>query len=178
MSVHPLARAVGCAAAAVLIAINAASQNAQPRRIVSLAPSATEVLFEAGLGPRVVGVTSYCRYPAEVLRIAKVGGYLTPSYEALVALHPDLVVVLPEHEDVEPQIARLGLTAIRVDHRSLSGIIDSITTLGERAGEGAKARRAADALRAHLSRPEAIGADHVRPRVLVVFGRSDDFRRF
>ena len=128
MSAHRFARAVGCAAAALLIATTAASQNAQPRRIVSLAPSVTEVLFEAGLGARVVGVTSYCRYPADALRIAKVGGYLTPSYEALVALHPDLVVVLPEHEDVEPRITRLGLTALRVDHRSLSGIVDSITT--------------------------------------------------
>jgi iron complex transport system substrate-binding protein len=178
MSAHPFARAVGCAAAVLLIATTAASQSTPPRRIVSLAPSVTEVLFEAGLGPRVVGVTSYCRYPADVLPIAKVGGYLTPSYEALVALHPDLVVVLPEHEDVEPRIARLGLTAMRVDHRSLSGIIDSIITLGERAGEGARARPAADALRARLSRTEAIGAYRVRPRVLVVFGRSDDLRQF
>src|SRR5262249_52717909 len=78
-----------------------------PQRIVSLAPSVTEVLFEAGLGPRVAGVTSYCRFPREVLALPKVGGYLTPSYEALVALHPDLVVTLPEQADLQPRLPAL-----------------------------------------------------------------------
>lgn len=89
------------------LASAAAAAQGYPQRIVSLAPSVTEVLFEVGVGPRVVAVTSYCRFPREVLALPKVGGYLTPSYEALVALHPDLVVTLPEQADLEPRLTTI-----------------------------------------------------------------------
>jgi iron complex transport system substrate-binding protein len=148
-----------------------------PQRLVSLAPSVTEVLFEAGLGPRVVGVTSYCRFPREVLAIPKVGGYLTPSFEALVALRPDLAVVLPEHVDLEPRLAALRIPILRLDHRSLDGIVRSIVVLGERCGVRPPAERAAEALRQHLARVQQIRRGASRPRVLVCFGRSEDFRR-
>lgn len=147
-----------------------------PRRIVSLAPSVTEVLFEAGVGPRVVGVTSYCRFPREVLALPKVGGYLTPSYEALVALQPDLVVTLPEQADVEPRLTALGISILRVDHRSLEGIVRSIEHVGQRCGAEATANRAAGALRQALADARRI-VTGPRPRVLICFGRAEDFRR-
>ena len=81
---------VSAVALVVYVAVGASLADAQPvpRRIVSLAPSVTEVLFAVGLGPRVVAVTSYCRYPPAVLALPTVGGYLTPSYETLVAVKP------------------------------------------------------------------------------------------
>jgi len=154
-----------------------AAAGSAPQRLVSLAPSVTEVLFEAGLGPRVVGVTSYCRFPREVLAIPKVGGYLTPSFEALVALRPDLAVVLPEHIDLEPRLAALRIPILRLDHRSLDGIVRSIVILGERCGVQPRAEWAAEALRQHLARVRQIRRGSPRPRVLVCFGRSEDFRR-
>ncbi len=147
-----------------------------PRRIVSLAPSVTEVLFEAGAGSRVVAVTSYCLFPRDALALPKVGGYLTPSYEALVALHPDLVVTLAEHADVEPKIRALGIPILRLDHRSIDGIIRSIEQVGERCGTGARAKQAADALRQTLAGARRFVAG-TRPRVLICFGRAEDFRR-
>jgi iron complex transport system substrate-binding protein len=147
-----------------------------PRRIVSLAPSVTEVLFEAGAGPRVVGVTSYCRFPREVLALPKIGGYLTPSYEALVALQPDLVVTLAEHADVEPRIRALGIPILRLDHRSLAGIVRSIAQVGERCGVAASAKPAADTLHQTLAGARRV-ATGARPRVLICFGRAEDFRR-
>jgi len=154
----------------------AAAQD-MPRRIVSLAPSVTEVLFDAGVGGRVVGVTSYCRYPREVLALAKIGGYLTPSYEALVALQPDLVVTLPEHADIEPRIRALGIPILRLDHRSLEGIARSIELVGERCGATLRAQQAADALRETLARVKRLAAGTQRPRVLICFGRAEDLRR-
>jgi iron complex transport system substrate-binding protein len=159
-----------------LLSAAAAAAQDPPRRIVSLAPSATEVLFEAGLGPRVVGVTSYCRFPREALRLPKVGGYLTPSFEALVALRPDLVVTLPEHADVEPRLRALGLPILRLDHRTLDGIIRSVEQVGERCGSTSSATRAANALRATLA-TVAHKAARARPRVLICFGRAEDFRQ-
>jgi iron complex transport system substrate-binding protein len=171
-SIHVL-----CSAAALVLFSRVASPQNGPHRIISLAPSVTEVLFEAGLGSLVAGVTSYCRYPDPALTLPKVGGYLTPSYEALAALAPDLVVVLPEHTDVEPRLAALKMPVIRVDHRNFDGIIQSIVTLGERAGSGRQAAQAADALRQHLARVRMMGRGRARPRVLILFGRTDDFRR-
>jgi iron complex transport system substrate-binding protein len=153
-----------------------AAQDA-PRRIVSLAPSATEVLFEAGVGTRVVGVTSYCRYPRAVLTLPKIGGYLTPGYEALVALQPDLVVTLAEHADIEPRILALGIPVLRLDHRSLDGIVHSIELVGTRCGTATRAQPAADALRATLASVRRLVAGRVRPRVLICFGRAEDFRQ-
>lgn len=150
--------------------------RSMPRRIVSLSPSVTEVLFEAGVGSRVVGVTTYCRFPREVLALPKVGGYLTPSYEALVVLQPDLVVTLPEQADLEPRLMALGIPILRVDHRSLEGIIRSIEQVGERCAAAASANRAADALRETLAGVRRIAAGP-RPRILICFGRAEDFRR-
>jgi iron complex transport system substrate-binding protein len=153
-----------------------ATAQDRPRRIVSLAPSVTEVLFEAGAGPHVVGVTSYCRFPREVISLPKIGGYLTPSYEALVALQPDLVVTLAEHADVEPRIRALGIPILRVDHRSLEGIVRSIEQVGERCGVMTRAKPAADALRQMLMAARRLVAG-ARPRVLICFSRAQDFRR-
>jgi len=62
------------------------TEQAQPARIVSLAPSITEVLFKLGLGDRVVGVTRYCDYPPEAAQKQVVGGYFDVNYEMLLSL--------------------------------------------------------------------------------------------
>ena len=64
-----------------------------PRRVVSLAPSVTEILFAVGAGEKLVGDTAYCDFPAAAKKIAHVGGPITPNGEAIVALRPDLVVM-------------------------------------------------------------------------------------
>lgn len=160
---------------AVCCPLAAAADGSAPSRIVSLAPSVTEVLFEIGLGSRVVGVTSYCRYPRTVLALPKIGGYLTPSYEAIARLTPDLAVVLPEHADVERQLTALHVPILRVDHRSIDGVIQSLLTLGDKGGATAKATDAANDLRQHLARARQIAGTAARPRVLICFGRSEDF---
>jgi len=63
-----------------------------PRRIISLAPNITEILFDLGLGDRVVGVTRYCDYPAEARKRDKIGGMLDPDVEKISALGPDLII--------------------------------------------------------------------------------------
>lgn len=158
-------------------ACTASAQATPPQRIVSLAPSVTEVLFDAGVGTRVVAVTSYCRFPPAVLALPKIGGYLTPSYEALVALRPDLVITLPEHADIEPRLSALNIPILRLDHRSLEGIIRSIVTVGERCGVTVRATRAAEKLRQDLARARRIVGNGTRPRVLICFARSEDFRQ-
>src|SRR5262245_58879624 len=64
-----------------------------PQRIISTAPSFTEILFALGLNKEIVGTTNYCDYPTEAKQTEKIGDAITPDLEKIVALHPDLVLV-------------------------------------------------------------------------------------
>src|SRR6185437_10035793 len=81
-----------------LVALGASAPSAHaaaasgPKRIVSLAPSVTETIFALGFGDRLVGVTSYCDYPAAAKQLPKIGSFTNPSLEAIVAKRPDLVI--------------------------------------------------------------------------------------
>ena len=152
----------------------AAKAASAPQRIVSLAPSITEVLFAAGCGGRVIGVTSYCRYPAEATRLAKVGGYITPSYEAIAALHPDLIVLLPEHEDAQRSLTALGYHTLELDHRSIAGVLDSIRTIGERCGTRPQGDALLTELQGRLNRVADTIAGRPRPRVVISVARDQE----
>ena len=67
-------------------------------RVVSMAPSITETLYALNLADKVAGVTRYCDYPPEAKAKPQVGGLLDPNYEAIVALEPDLAILLPIHD--------------------------------------------------------------------------------
>jgi iron complex transport system substrate-binding protein len=73
--------------------LSASYAAGMPKRIISLAPNMTELLFALGLGDRVVGVTTYCDYPAEAKKRPKIGGMSNPSMEAVIALRPAMVVM-------------------------------------------------------------------------------------
>jgi len=106
--------------------------NGTPQRIVSLAPSNTEILFALGLGEKVVGVTDYCDYPSEALEKEKVGGYDTPDIEKIVALTPDLILVAYGTSiDVINTLDGLGLTVFGIKSTDLDDVLNDIRTVGE-----------------------------------------------
>lgn len=144
----------------------------QPQRIVSLSPSSTEILFALGLGDRVVGVSRYCRYPAEARDKAQVGGYLDPNYEAIVALRPDLVVLRGSNPKFVKSFRDLGLSLLEVNHDSVEGILDSMIELGRRCGVEDHARRLVDDLQAQMHRITEQTAPLARPRVILVVERT------
>jgi iron complex transport system substrate-binding protein len=90
-----------------------------PKRIVSMSPAITEILFALGLGDRVVGVTTYCDWPKEARALPKIGGYVDPSVEAVVALEPDLALVSPAAGNREAALAirrlRIRLEVVRCE---------------------------------------------------------------
>lgn len=107
------------------------SSSIQFNRIISLAPSITETLFALGLGDKIVGVTNFCDYPEEVKKITKIGGYYDPNYEAIIALKPDLIVMLEEQETTKEYFNRIGLKSIIVSHKTVKENLHSIDTLGK-----------------------------------------------
>jgi iron complex transport system substrate-binding protein len=106
--------------------------NGTPERIISLAPSNTEILFALGLGDRVVGVTDYCDYPPEALNKTKVGGYANPDVEKIVALNPDLILVAHGTPmDVINSMAGLGLTVFGIKTTDLDDLLNDIRRIAE-----------------------------------------------
>lgn len=124
---------------------------AQPaRRIVSLAPHATEILFAAGAGDRMVGVVGYSDYPPAARSLPQVGSYRALDVEAIAALRPDLVVAWQSGNPPGQleQLRKLGLTLFLSEPRHLPDIPDDMERLGVLAGVPGPARTAADRWRA------------------------------
>jgi iron complex transport system substrate-binding protein len=111
----------------------------RPERIVSLAPSSTEILFALGLGDKVVGVDDYSDYPADVSKIDKVGGYNKPSLEKIVALKPDLVLADSIHEETVKKLEELGIPVAVVSPQDLEGVLTSIRWIGIATGANEQA---------------------------------------
>jgi iron complex transport system substrate-binding protein len=149
-----------------------AEAGSVPARIVSLAPSSTETLYALGLGDRLVGVCDYCEYPPEVKSKARLGGYYTPNFEALLEAKPDLVVLLPEHLPVRDKIRELGFRTLDVDHRGVGGILDSLRVIGEACGVAERAAALRRELEARMERAKARAGGRRRPRVLISVGRA------
>jgi len=122
---------------------------AHANRIVSLAPHLTELLFAAGAGARLVGVSEYSDYPAEAARLPGVGGGAGLDLEAIIALRPDLVVAW-QSGNSPAQLAtleRLGLTVFYSEPRQIDDIATSLERLGALAGTAGQAAAAAQAFR-------------------------------
>ncbi|HUQ91609.1 MAG TPA: ABC transporter substrate-binding protein [Bryobacteraceae bacterium] len=102
--------------------------SAEPRRIVSTAPSFTETLYAIGAGDRVIGVSVHCHFPERVKTLPKVGTYIRPNIEAIVRLKPDLVLVHRDQQRVAEQLNRLGIATLGLTN---TGLEDTFTTIRE-----------------------------------------------
>lgn len=110
--------------------------EAKPERIVSLAPANTEIVAELGALERLVGVTTYCDYPAEVADIEKVGDFVGPNLEAIAALDPDVVLLTTGIQaDVVTQLEALGASVIAIDPQTLDEVYEAIEMVGAVIGE-------------------------------------------
>ena len=141
-------------------------------RIVSMAPSITEDLFALGLGDRVVGVTRYCIYPAEARTKTQVGGFMDANFEAILATNPDLVVILTAHEEVRTTLAALNIETLTVDHRTVEGILDALTTIGNACEVSETAQELTHALRDRVEQIRQKTTGLPRPTVLISAGRD------
>ena len=104
-------------------------------RIVSTAPSVTEILCALGLTERIVGVSNYCHYPPEIEGLPRVGSLYDYDTERIIDLNPDYVVLLAENETLAKSLSELGIPYLCVDHSSLEGVLDSFVILGKKASE-------------------------------------------
>lgn len=125
---------------------------APARRIVSLAPHTTEMLFAAGAGSRIVGVTEFSDYPPEAKRIPSVGSGVSLDLERIIQLKPDLIVGW-NNGNAAAQLARLeplGIPIYRTEPYTFAAIAQSIEQLARLAGSEATGSEAAEAFRTRL----------------------------
>jgi iron complex transport system substrate-binding protein len=146
--------------------------RAAPRRIVSLVPAVTQMLFAIGAGPRVVGVSSFDRFPPEVELLPKVGGLLDPNIETIMRLEPDLVVIDASQEEVRAKLDALHIPAFAYSHPRLADVTRTIRELGATLGVRDESDRVAGAITSRLDAVRARVAGRPRPRTLIVFGRE------
>lgn len=154
--------------AAVLIFYTNVYGNETPRRIISLAPNMTEIIYALGLGERLVGVTTYCTYPPEARLKPKVGGMSNPSLEAVVSLEPDMVVMNTDGnpKQFEHRLRKLGIQTYVFKARRISELPGSLRALGAALGVEGRAAALAAEIQAALESYAAGPRD--RGRVLFV----------
>lgn len=152
--------------------LGAQPEATAPRRIISLVPAVTEMLFAMGAGPQVVAVSSFDQFPPAVEALPKVGALIDPDLERILSLRPDLVVVYASQTDLRTQLARASVPVYLYSHAGLADVTETIRALGARVGHGEPARRQAEAIEARLAAIRRLVAGRPRPRTLIVFGRE------
>jgi iron complex transport system substrate-binding protein len=145
-----------------------------PARVVSLAPSLTEILWALGAGERVVGVCAQCDYPPAVAALPRVGGYLAPSVEAVIAARPDLVVVVPSpgNREAVRALERVGVRVLVVHDRTLADLRAAVRTIAGALGLGTAGERLVTEIDRGLAAVHARVAGLPPRRVLLVVGHS------
>jgi len=143
-------------------------QSLPARRIVSLAPNLTELIFTIGAGDRLVGADVFSDYPPQAQRIPRVGDAFQVDYERVLALEPDLVLVWDTGtpEPVIEKLKHLGLRVERISTTQLSDIARALRRLGELTGSDATAEQAA---REYSAAIEKLGLEHATKPPIAVF---------
>lgn len=143
-----------------------------PQRIVSTAPSITELLYALGLGDRIVGVDRFSRYPPEALRKPKIGDYANPNLETIASLRPDLVIIPVNPAKLAERLAVLRLKVLEIDQESIAKLYESFRIIGQATGATAQAAKLASTVQGQLEVIRARAAPLKRTRMMFVVGRT------
>ncbi len=143
-------------------------------RIVSLAPSITEILYALGMDQQIVGVTAFCNYPRQAADKPKVGDFKGANLEALIALKPDLVIATRDgnlSRNIQT-LEQLGIRFITYEPKDLESVIEQIASLGENLNRTNEALALAEECRGKLNlvKDSVKGASEVS--VLLAYGRE------
>jgi iron complex transport system substrate-binding protein len=145
---------------------------APPKRIVSTAPSITEMLYAVGLGDRVAGVTTYCHYPPEARAKPKIGTYTEPNLERIAALRPDLVVIQTNPVNLEARLRALNLRVLEVSHDSIEEVYVSMQRIADAGGVGAKARTVIAQMKQQLAAIQERTSKTAPATMMFIVGRA------
>ena len=139
--------------------------NEPPERIVSLAPSNTEMLFAVGAGDKVVGVTDVCDYPynftawIEAGNMSTIGNYWQPAVEPIIELDPDLIFASTASEDAAATLRNLGYNVLIVEPKTINGVLEAVLLIGRATGNHVEASQLVSELRERIDAVANTAAD-------------------
>jgi iron complex transport system substrate-binding protein len=146
--------------------------QADAKRVISIIPSATEMLFAMGAGDRVIGIGSYDKFPPESQKLPRIGGLIDPNVEQILQMRPDLVVMYGTQTEFKRRLERAHIPYYSYEHKGLADITETIRTLGMRVGVAAAANALAERIERQLADIRERVAKSRRPKTLLVFGRE------
>jgi iron complex transport system substrate-binding protein len=167
-----VAGAVGCAEPAGRAP--EAGEGGEVRRVVALAPNLAEIVADVGAGGRLVGISSFGRVPPGAARAVRVGGFVDPSIERIIALRPDLVVGVPLQGGALASCRAAGLATEEIGCQSIADVAGAYVRLGALLGVEDAARAAAGRIDERLARVRAAGAAGAHPRTLLLLGHAGE----
>jgi iron complex transport system substrate-binding protein len=145
---------------------------APARRIISLVPALTEIVFAIGAGPQVIAVSSYDNDPPEVKTLPRVGALLDPDTERILSMKPDLVLVYGSQAELLDHLSRADIPTFRYRHGGLAELATTFRQVGELTGHLAEAARRSDEIERRLDQVRRRVAGRGRPRTLLVISRE------
>ena len=168
-------RRIACLLPAVLLFAGCShpadkQQNPTVLRIISLAPSITETIFALGCGDQVVGVSDFCKSPAAVSKIPRVGGYVDPNFEMIMSLKPNLAFLLKEHTKVKDFCRANNIRCVEIDDHNVQSIIASVRIIGKCCGKSAEGDQLADRMEREFTSADSLTGP--KPRILLSVGRD------
>jgi len=146
-----------------------------PRRVVSLAPNITEIVFALGQAHRLVGATTYSDYPAAADKLPKVGSYVHLDLERIISLAPDLCLAIKDGNPIASvsRLESLGIPVYAVDPRDLESVMDSMSRIGGLLQAEEQAQTLVKDMRRRLQAVESLVAKtHHRPGLFFQIGVS------
>lgn len=149
-------------------------RSAAPQRIISLAPSLTEIAFELGLENKIKGVTRYCNYPPAAKSLPRIGSFLDPNFDAIVQHQPDLVLLLDNTPRISQQLQQLGIPTLAVNNETLSNIDHAIDQIGDATSTQQQATTLRQSIQQAISQIQQKVAKQNKPSVLLIISRDSD----
>lgn len=158
-----------CAAA---LAFSQPKSSSQTQRLISTAPSITELLYALGLGDRIVGVDRFSRYPPEAAKKTLIGDYAAPNLETIAALKPTLVLIPVNPVQLRQRLEALHLNVLELDQEGLTKMFNSFRQVGDATGTTAQAQRLIDSTKQQLDGIRARAGKAKPVKVMFIVGRA------
>jgi iron complex transport system substrate-binding protein len=147
----------------------------EPQRVVSLAPSITEIVFALDQGHRLKGVTTYSDFPPQAVKLPKVGSYVQLDLEKIVALKPDLCIAIKDGNPiaVARRLESLKIPVYAVNPRNLESVMQTVQEVGELLNVQEKADKLVQSMNLRIQKVKSLVAKTTyRPRVFFQIGVS------
>jgi iron complex transport system substrate-binding protein len=148
------------------------SPSPAPRRLISLSPNITEMIYDMGAQDLLIADTQYCKFPPEARTKEKVGGWININFEKIVSLKPDLVLALKFYGKNEAIFKNLNIPTVVLNCDTIEEILNAYDIIGKKIGREKAAKKAKDRLKKALDKIQREAVKQKPLRVLFVIGHT------